>query len=491
MLTALAATGCRRDVLIPDLDASGPPGSSSSRPSGGSAGAIQRPAGAALVPPTATPTRVPPETTATTYTVRAGDTLLRIAGAYGTTVESLMHLNGLADPDRLAVGQVLKVSMEAENTGPDERLLPDSELVYGPGYIDYDLAADIGRHPGLISGYTELVDGRELTAVQIIELVAEQYSVGPRVLLSLLELRGGWLSDADPAPAQRQYPLGYDRGVYWQGLYRQLCLAANALNAGAYGWWLDTLWLIQTADGAFIQLSADLNAGTAGIQKMVADTSRSYETWLADLSDFREIYASLYGPAEDYAVEPLLPPETASPELRLPWAEDEVWYYTGGPHPGWGTLGALSAVDFVTDERYIGCAVSQRWVTAVADGLIVVSDDGMVLQDLDGDGFTGTGWVILYMHIAGQGRVEAGTQVEAGDRIGHPSCEGGVSDASHVHLARRVNGVWVSADDPAYPMSLSGWVPVAGADHYEGRLLRGDESRTACECWESVNAVRH
>ena len=63
--------------------------------------------------------------------------------------------------------------------------------------------------------------------------------------------------------------------------------------------------------------------------------------------------------------------------------------------------------------------------------------------------------------------------------------------ASHEHLARRLNGVWISADDPAYPMSLSGWVPVAGADHYEGRLLRGDESRTACECWESVNAIRH
>jgi LasA protease len=285
--------------------------------------------------------------------------------------------------------------------------------------------------------------------------------------------------------------LGYERGVYWQGLYRQLCLAANALNAGAYGWWMDTLWLIQTMDGGFIHFATDLNAGAAGVQKVLADTSASHETWLADLARFREVYTSLYGDPEGYAIEPLVPPDGEVPSLRLPWAEDETWYYTGGPHPGWGTLGALSAVDFVTDERHIGCATSQRWVTAVAGGPIIISEDGMVLQDLDGDGFSGTGWVILYMHIAAQGRVEAGTYVEVGEPIGHPSCEGGVSNASHVHLARRMNGVWIAVDDPSYPMSLSGWVPVPGADHYEGKLVRGAESCTACECWDSVNAVQH
>lgn len=115
----------------------------------------------------------------------------------------------------------------------------------------------------------------------------------------------------------------------------------------------------------------------------------------------------------------------------------------------------------------------------------------MVLQDLDGDGDLGTGWVILYMHIASQNRVAAGTWVEAGDRIGHPSCEGGVSSASHLHLARRLNGVWIPTDHSQWPMLLSGWVPIPGDKAYSGTLVRDEEVRRSCECWEAVNAVTH
>lgn len=44
-----------------------------------------------------------------TYTVQPGDTLSAIAAKFGTTVERLMELNGLTDPDRIRVGQVLKI----------------------------------------------------------------------------------------------------------------------------------------------------------------------------------------------------------------------------------------------------------------------------------------------------------------------------------------------------------------------------------------------
>lgn len=494
LILALALVGgCRREVSVPEIDPLIPeitPGAIDGGTGGSNPAPAARSARSAL-PPTATPTRVPPDTTATTYTVRSGDTLLRIAVAYGTTVESLMQLNGLVNADQLAVGQTLSVSTEAEHKGPGLQVLPDSELVYGPGYSGFDMTAEVSRHPGLLGQYTEVVNGREMSGAEIVLLAAQQYSVGPRVLLTLLELRGGWLSNPAPGPTQQVYPLGYDRATYWDGLYMQLCQAANALNTGFYGWLLDELWLIQTRDGAFIQYSPDLNAGSAAVQKVLADTSSNYETFVADLGRFTEIYEQLYGDPSELAIEPLISPYTETPALVLPWAKGETWYYTGGPHSGWGTQGALSAVDFVSDERNIGCAMSQRWVTAVADGLIIESDGGMVLQDLDGDGFIGTGWVILYMHVAGDGRVEAGAEVATGDPIGHPSCEGGVSDASHLHLARRVNGVWIAADDVNWPMSLSGWVPAAGSDQYEGTMVRNGTVLTACECWESVNGVSH
>ena len=491
----LALMGCRRQVIPP-----GPPPADIATSDHGALGGggmdlevtqvLPTPTPGPF--PTATPTRTPPETAATTYTVRPGDTLLRIAALYGTTVESLMRINQLTNPDQIKVGQVLNVSVEAEHVGPGEQLIPDSELVYGPGYRTFDVQAAVAGYPGLLAHYSETVGMRELSGAEIVELIANQYSVGPRVLLALLELRGGWLTNPDPSPTQRTYPMGYLRGAYWDGLYMQLAQAANALNGGFYGWWLDTLWLVQVGNGVFVQFAPTLNAGTAGVQKMLADTALSYDAWVSDLERFAQVYQGLFGDPFAYEVSPLVSPATEAPSLQLPWPKGETWFYTGGPHPGWGTVGAYAAIDFTTDEEHIGCAVSRHWVTAVADGLVVVSEDGMVLQDLDGDGFVGTGWVVLYMHIASHERVAAGTMLKAGDHVGHPSCEGGVSDASHLHLARRVNGVWIPADDANWPMVLDGWRPIEGANAYDGTLVHGDEMRTACECWDvATNGVTH
>ena len=50
-----------------------------------------------------------PQPTPQTYTVVAGDTLSRIALRYGTTVAALAQANGIANPNLIFVGQVLKI----------------------------------------------------------------------------------------------------------------------------------------------------------------------------------------------------------------------------------------------------------------------------------------------------------------------------------------------------------------------------------------------
>ena len=52
-----------------------------------------------------------------TYTVKAGDTLSGIAARYGTTVEELVRLNRITDPNRIYVGQVLRLPEKAADTG--------------------------------------------------------------------------------------------------------------------------------------------------------------------------------------------------------------------------------------------------------------------------------------------------------------------------------------------------------------------------------------
>ena len=123
-------------------------------------------------------------------------------------------------------------------------------------------------------------------------------------------------------------------------------------------------------------------------------------------------------------------------------------------------------------------------MVAVADGLIVRSGDGAVIQDLDGDGYEQTGWVVLYMHVESRGRVRAGTFLRAGERVGHPSCEGGVSSGTHLHIARRYNGEWIPADQ-TLPFVLDGWVSRGTGLEYDGFLERSGHS---IEAWEGRSA---
>jgi murein DD-endopeptidase MepM/ murein hydrolase activator NlpD len=94
--------------------------------------------------------------------------------------------------------------------------------------------------------------------------------------------------------------------------------------------------------------------------------------------------------------------------------------------------------------------------------------------DLDGDGDERTGWVVFYLHIAEKDRIAVGTVVQQGDPIGHPSCEGGTSTGTHVHIARKYNGEWIPAVG-VIPFNLEGWTPIEGSNAYQGKLVRGSE----------------
>ena len=73
-------------------------------------------AGAWPVKPEPTPAAASSKTTSGTYTVRPGDTLSRIARSHGTTWQDLAKLNALADPNRIDVGQALKVPTATTHT---------------------------------------------------------------------------------------------------------------------------------------------------------------------------------------------------------------------------------------------------------------------------------------------------------------------------------------------------------------------------------------
>jgi len=76
-------------------------------------------AGQRLVIPTgASPPSPPPSGQTTTYVVRRGDTLSAIAYRLGTTVNALVSLNGLVNPNLIYAGQVLKVPGQEQSPPP-------------------------------------------------------------------------------------------------------------------------------------------------------------------------------------------------------------------------------------------------------------------------------------------------------------------------------------------------------------------------------------
>src|SRR5690554_3810331 len=362
--------------------------------------------GQVIIPPSITPTgptKTPIQPTpnpartdtlgSALYTVQAGDTLGTIALRYGVTVEELLALNPqLANPDALEVGQTINTPGGGLPVGPDMKLIPDSELVYGPTAADFSITSVVKYSPGFLRAYSEEVDGEVMTGVEIIHFVAKSYSVNPRVLLALLEYRGEWLTNPFPPQAKIDYPMGIQRANR-EGLMRQMLDAAGALNAGYYGWKYRGNTMLTFEDGVRILYANTPTPGTLAVQRMLSVATSSTQ-WQRDVapSGFFDTYLSLFGGPFSRAYEPIAPPDLAQPELTLPFARGEEWVYTGGPHGAYNSGSAWSAVDFAppkpSDELIAlqgACYVSPYWVTAVASGVIARSGDGYVILDLDGD----------------------------------------------------------------------------------------------------------
>lgn len=457
--------------------------------------------GAAVAPATGTPTpgptatlspsptpRIPPMPIPTPlnplieyYTVQPGDTLGGISYAYDLSVEDLAALNGIdAQIAIIQVGQTLHVPLLVDRTGPLVTILPDSEVVYSPAYVDFDVEAFIQQQGGFLATYTENVNGIPLSAAEITNRLARQFSVGPRVLLAMLEYYGGWVTQAQPASYQ---PFG-PACPYGDRLFLEMSWAAARINEGYYGYKQNGSIAVQFRNRSRAIVPAHLNAGTVGVMNLLAVNS-DWETWQTEVGQngFIRTYHQLFGDPFARAVEPLVPFDLVQPEMRLPWETGNTFYYTGGPHAAYADGSAWAAIDFGPPDVLGNCYYSDEYLTAVADGRIFLGSKGESYLDLDGDGNLQTGWVLLYLHMVAKDDLTQGQSVTAGTPLGYASCEGGASNASHLHLARRYNGEWMSADGPV-PMVLSGWQVKAGLGQYEGGMLRDGVLKTACECWD-------
>ena len=411
------------------------------------------------------------------YTI-AGDSLSVVSLHFGVDMDSITSPSPLSQDGLLPPGQLLIIPNRIEETTSKSKLLPDSEVTFSPSTIDFDIEAFVNEAGGYLSTYTQyLASTGTTTGADIIARVAIEYSVNPRLLLAYLEYNAGWVYGTPETEMDLEYPMGYEN-VVKKDLYLQTAWFASMVMEGYYGWREGRRLVISFPDEQVLRIAPDLNAGTVGLMNVFAYLYE-YPTWanlLYGEQSFFTLHEDMFGNAWIRAqdVEPLIPADTLQPEMILPFEVGALWAFTGGPHAAWSAADVWAAIDFAPASAETGCHESNAWVLATIPGLIVRSGNGVVVIDMDGDGYEQTGWTMLYLHIATKDRIPLGTWVEVGDRIGHASCEGGRSTGTHVHLARRYNGEWVPADGPL-PFTLDGWVAKAGTEAYKGWLLRGDE----------------
>lgn len=358
----------------------------------------------------------------------------------------------------------------APKPGPAFKVIPDSELVFSPATLGFNLFEFIRKTNGYLNAFAEEVDGERLKGADILDRLSHDYSVNPRLLLALLEYSSGWVTRAEPS-GDRNFPLGLvdqDR----KGLYRQLSWAANALNRGYYSRKVKALTRLTLPDGQIVELAPSLNPGGAAVQ-FYFSRLLNYHDWELAVSPLGlyAVFTRLFGDPLEMSIDPLVPPGARQPALTLPFLKGDVWNFSGGPHSAWGDGAAWAALDFIPPGGQYGCSQSKFWAVAAADGLVVRSDHGVVVLDLDKDGYEQTGWTLLYQHVATQDRISFGARPVAGERIGHPSCEGGPSNGTHLHFARRYNGEWIPADQDL-PFNLDGWISRGFGKEYDGQLVR-------------------
>ncbi len=426
------------------------------------------------------PTAAPPSV----YVAQSGDTLASVAIRFGVNPEQI------ASPQDISIGlidagQILSIPSVLGDIGPSDRLLPDSEVVYSRSTIGFSSASYVGQMGGYLASYREYLPSDWFSGARIIDRVAYEHSLNPRLLLAVLQEQSNWVL-GEPLPENNlDYPLGFINPLE-KGLYKQLSWAARELTIGYYGWREGRLTELVFPDGRTLHLAPDLNAGTVAVQYFFSQLY-THDTWLEKMDpDFGFAFTHGKGMFPDpwvraAEVEPLFPPEMTQPSMRLPFRSGQLWAFTSGPHGAWAREGALAALDFAPGSSLPGCVPSDAWVTAMASGLVVRTDTGLIVVDMDGDGYEQTGWVILYLHVTNKDHIRTGDWVDQGERLGNPSCEGGNATATHLHIARKYNGEWISAGGPI-PFELSGWVVQNGAAPYLGTLVRDDAVVTACTC---------
>lgn len=388
-----------------------------------------------------------------TYTVAPGDTLGAIAARFGVPIEALVAANGIEDPDRILVGQVLLIPgadglMPAAAPATE---IPTAVVRAQAGDDIAKLAARYGEEPTLIAELNAATPTRRLFPGQPVRVpsrsVPPPSPPGLGAILSIdapdsiVQGRTGRLYVTTSRPVAL-FGRWNDQALHFhtldeQGLLQFALIPVYALlETGVYP--VEVGYI--TARGVELKRSFPVNvvAGPYDYQEIVVAQEKADALTPEVVSTERERVVEVWS----HYTPTLLWRE----RFRRPISAD---YPTTSPFGTRRTYSVADIGNFHAGQDF--GAPEGALIVAPAPGIVVLAEPlavrgNAVILDHGGGVFTG------YWHMS-EIKVAPGMMVETGDVLGLVG-NTGLSTGSHLHWELRIDGVAVDPmqflDEPPF-----------------------------------------
>ncbi|HRQ31795.1 MAG TPA: LysM domain-containing protein, partial [Anaerolineales bacterium] len=130
------------------------------------------------------------------YIAQNGDTLPALAQRFNTSVEEIFQANPIIprDATTMPVGLPMRIPIYyLPLWGLAYQSLPDSAFINGPAQIGFNTSAFLASTNGWLKNYRVYAGEKSRNGAEMVEYVAVNYSVSPRLLLAILEYQTGAL----------------------------------------------------------------------------------------------------------------------------------------------------------------------------------------------------------------------------------------------------------------------------------------------------------
>ena len=132
------------------------------------------------------------------YTAMDGDTLPALVARFNTTENEIRAANPILPEHITTLPQGLPMQIPIyyrSGWGSSFKILADAQYVNGPADKGFSARSYTDRQPGWFKYYNTWADSRNLRGGELIDYIAEVYSISPRLILAILQYLTNALTD--------------------------------------------------------------------------------------------------------------------------------------------------------------------------------------------------------------------------------------------------------------------------------------------------------